>query len=136
MTPQPQKVKGELDWSEPDPHVDEDVLVQYISGPLTFDNLQPLLVSNMYAVQSAYDRRATRDNFSQLLIHTMNFNNCMARVAMMHEAKTAAQLGQMTDSWVKQQEDIFRTRAEGVRREIISTLELLRECRDPGEPVS
>lgn len=136
MTSLPQKLSTELDWSQPEPTLDEDILLQHLGYPLTFEYLQPLLVSNMYAVQAAYDRRVTRENFSRLLIHSMNFNNCMARLATMQEMTAAMGLGQLTSTWMKQQEEVLRARADGVRKEIANTLELLSACREPGEPVS
>ncbi len=139
MTPQPQtqpaKPNG-VDWSKPCPQLDEKELVQHIALPLTADNLQSLLVSNMFTVQDAFDRRCTASNFHDILITGMNFNNFMARVAMMEEVIHALHTGELTTTWAKERADQLRTRAELLRQDVIKTLWLLHECRQPDDPVS
>jgi hypothetical protein len=123
-------------WSEPEPALDEKALIVNLSFPLTFQYLQPLLVSNMFAVQAAFDRRATRENFSDLLICAMNFNSYVTRAVTMDEAAVALENKKLSFEWLKSQEGTSRNRADTLRKQMIETLKLLHECREPGEPVS
>lgn len=132
-TPQPPKKDP---WATPCPQLDEKELVQHIALPLTVDNLQSLLVSNMFTVQDAFDRRCTAPEFHHILINGMNFNNFMARVAMMQEVIGALHSGELTTTWAKEREHQLRLRAESIRQEVIKTLWLLSECRQPEDPVS
>ena len=137
MTPQPPTPpQPKIDWSQPAPQLDEKELCRHLALPLATENLQSLLVSNMFTVQDAFDRRVTAPNFHEILINSMNFNNFMARVAMLEEVAKALQTGEFTTSWVKNREQELRTSASAVREEIFKTLWLLSECRQPGDPVS
>ena len=136
MTPQQPTPQPKVDWSKPAPQLDERELVQHLALPLTTDNLQSLLVSNMFTVQDAYDRRVTAPNFHEILITSMNFNNFMARTAMMEEVITALQTGALTTTWAKDRANQLRLRAAEIREEVFKTLWLLSECRQPDDPVS
>ena len=137
MTPQqPTPSQPKIDWSKPAPQLDEKELVRYLALPLTTDNLQSLLVSNMFTVQDAYDRRVTAPNFHEILITSMNFNNFMARTAMMEEVIEALISGEFTTTWAKERMSQLRSRASDIREDIFKTLWLLHECRQPDDPVS
>ena len=90
----------------------------------------------MFTVQDAYDRRCTAPEFHQILINSMNFNNFMARTAMMEEVITALQTGALTTTWAKDRANQLRLRAAEIREEVFKTLWLLSECRQPDDPVS
>lgn len=132
QTPQPPRA----DWSKPDPKLDERELAKFLSLPLSIENLQPLLVSNMFAVQDAYDRRVLAPYFCEILVNSMNFNNFMARVACVQEMQLALETGEMSTTWLKAREGELREKASGIRQTVIATLKLLHECRQPEDPVS
>ena len=138
MTPQPQTppAQPKTDWSKPAPQLNEAELCRHISLPLTIENLQSLLVSNMYAVQDAFDRRVTAPMFNDILINGMNFNNFMARVAMMQEVIEALKSGELSTTWANAREKELRERAALIRESVVQTLYLLNQCRQPDDPVS
>ena len=131
-----QTSQTKTNWSEPDLNLDEKSLIINLSFPLTSQYLQPLLVSNMFAVQAAYDRRVTRESFSDFLICAMNFNSYITRAVTVDEMAVVLENRKLTIEYLKSQEEASRNRAETLRKQMVETLKLLRECRDPGEPVS
>jgi hypothetical protein len=136
LTPQIPLEPKEEKWSVPEPALDEKELIKYLSMPLSVEHLQTLLISNVFAVQDAYDRRVLRGYFYDTLVNSANFNNFMNRVATMQEAARALENGTLSTTWLKEKEDDYRACAHRARTAVIGILRMLSECRQPTDPVN
>ena len=117
--------------------LNENVLLDSLSKPALPQNIDELMIACALTLMDGYDRKMTRDEFGDLVTHSLNFTNRMVRMSVAHNLIRAFDDGSGPGtSELKIFREQHRVVAEELRNKLVSTLKLLMECRAPGTPVS
>src|SRR6516165_10282484 len=119
-----------VDFARPERVIDEGLLAACLAKPINAETFSALISSNYLMVMDAYDHRCTRENFSDIVVLALNFQNRLVRLAEMKTMQENMLSPDYTPDAFNEEIDRHMTQAMEYQQTLRQTLRLFQEMRE------